>query len=131
MRCLSLGTFIRVTVAISLATLALVATMPAFGQSAVLSDQDLMEWARDTYSRSDWIYAAIHMNALIQRNPPLLRDNPVLATQVSEGLKYSVEQLQQYKAKAGACPTTGSNPNGVSSVSSGLTSAPPRVDFPK
>src|SRR5689334_955440 len=35
----------------------------------VLSERQLIELARDTYQRADWIYAALHMTALLQRTP--------------------------------------------------------------
>jgi hypothetical protein len=41
----------------------------------VLNDNELIEWAHDTYLRGDWIYAVVHINALIQRNPPAVRNN--------------------------------------------------------
>jgi hypothetical protein len=105
---------------------------PGVRAEPVYSDQDLMEWARDTYDREDWIYAYAHLHALIQRNPPLLRNNPALRNQVNTALEYSGQRLLEMRdlAQRARAPTTTSN-GGVSGVSSGLGSAKPKVDFPR
>jgi hypothetical protein len=125
MKCLNARMLVGVMFALSLAVIAVMNPRTSSAQSAVLDDQQLMEWARDTYARGDWIYAAIHLNALAQRNPPLLRDNPALANEVNEGLKYSIERLKLYKDVADACPQKGGE------ISSHLGGRPPRIDFPK
>jgi hypothetical protein len=132
MKYLNAKIFLGAVCALSLAVLAWMNPRTYAKPVVVLDDQQLMEWARDTYERQDWIYAAVHMNALVQRNPPLLRNNPSLAAQVNEGLKYSIERLQEYKTKADACAKSAqtSNPTGVASVHSGLTVPPPHIDFP-
>src|SRR6266566_8497631 len=99
MKYLNARMLMGVMCALFLAVLALIIPRTSGAQTVVLDDQHLMEWARDTYDRQDWIYAALHLNALAQRNPALLRDNPTLAKQVNEGLKYSIEKLQEYKGK--------------------------------
>lgn len=130
MKYLNAKAFAVLICALSLGGLALMGPQTHAQPAAVLNDQQLMEWARDTYERGDWIYAAIHMNALVQRNPPLLQNNPTLANQVNEGLKYSIEKLQEYKANADACAKRASSASDGASVSSGLTRRPPRIDFP-
>jgi hypothetical protein len=123
-----------VIAALCLMALMLIIPRMSRAQVAVLSDQQLMEWARDTYARQDWIYAALHLNALAQRNPPLLSNNPTLAQEVNEGLKYSIQKLQEYKATADACSkntTSTGGTNSVGMVHQGLTTPPPRIDFPK
>jgi len=98
--------------------------------AAVLDDQQLMELARDTYQREDWIYAALHMNALVQRNPPSLSSDRALANQINEGLKFSIEKLQEYKTTADSCARRAASTSDGGSVSSGLTRQPPHIDFP-
>ena len=99
----------------------------------VLSDQQLIEWARDTYLRADWIYAAIHMNALIQRNPPAVRNNPTFANELEKGLDFSIRQLQEaqrlaneYRQNSASTPS-----GGIGQVKSGISAAPPRIAWPK
>src|SRR6266478_221136 len=122
MKYLNAKMIVGVMCVLSLAVLALVSPWTHRAQAAVLDDQYLMEWARDTYDRGDWIYAALHLNALVQRNPPLLRDNPARAKKVNNGLKYAVDRLQEYKAKADGCKEK-------AEVSSELKGRPPRIDF--
>jgi hypothetical protein len=130
MKYLSARMFMGAICALSLVVLAWMSPRTYAKPSVVLDDQQLMEWARDTYARGDWIYASIHLNALVQRNPPLLRQDPNLANQINEGLKFSIEKLQGYKSNSDACSQRASSTDGIASVHSGLTKAPPRIDFP-
>jgi hypothetical protein len=133
MKFLNVKAFVGVMCVLCLAVLAWLSPRTHAAPAAVLNDQQLMEWARDTYERQDWIYAAVHMNALVQRDPPLLRNNPTLAKQVNEGLKFSIDRLQEYKANSDACARNASTPSqdGVVGVHSGLTARPPHIDFPR
>ncbi len=116
------------TVMLGLLASILSAAAVAQTKPVVLSDQALITWAHDTFERSDYIYAAIHIGALIQRNPKILRDNPVEAQQLYEAWVYSVARLQQnaqdsralpgVKARLESCQNPGA-------TASGLESPPP------
>lgn len=97
----------------------------------ILSDQQLLDWAHDTYERQDWIYASVHINALIQRNPPILRSNPALANSLEQGLDFAIKQLQENKRLADASRNNAGNAQGVGVVRSGLTASPPKVAWPR
>jgi hypothetical protein len=71
-------------------------------QTAVFSDQQLLGLARDTYERarggaeSDWMYAALHINALLQRNTAAVQNNPAFAKQLAEGQAYAGRRIQAW-----------------------------------
>jgi hypothetical protein len=100
----------------------------------VLSDQQLIALAQDTYNRSDWLYAALHMNALVQRNIPSVRDNPAVAESIESGLKFAIQQLDEDRRLAAQwrqqAATKGPGVSGTSpGISSGLSNRP-RVIWP-
>jgi hypothetical protein len=69
-------------------------------QTTVLTDQQLLDLAHDTYERakagkeSDWMYAALHINALLQRNPAAVQNDPAFAKQLAEGLEFAGNRIQ-------------------------------------
>ena len=72
----------------------------AQAQTNVLTDQQLLTLAHDTYERakagneSDYMYAALHINALLQRNPAAVQNDPVFAKQLAEGLAFAGRRMQ-------------------------------------
>ena len=104
------------------------------GAQTVLSDGKLIEWSHDTYEREDWIYAALYINALIQRNPPQVRNDPVFRQGHVAGLAHAIAQLQTADRLAKAykdAQNQKSGSNGIASVQSGLTTRPPKVHWPQ
>jgi hypothetical protein len=101
----------------------------------VLSDQLLVTWSHDTFERGDYIYAAIHIGALIQRNPPILRSHPIETQQLYDAWVFSVAQLQSYKSSAELLPgvkTQLAECEHPGSRVSGITYTPerPKVNWP-
>jgi hypothetical protein len=105
--------------------------LPVQAQPQIYSDKVLIEWAHDTYERHDWIYAAGHLNALIQRNPPQLRDHPTEAKEAYDAWVYTIKQLESDKAAAAAWREYQARPvpGQPARTSSGLTQAPPSVNW--
>lgn len=105
---------------------------PARAQT-VFSTSQLIELSRSTYQRGDWIYAALHMNALVQRNPEELQNNPVFVKELVHGITFAIQQLQEAQRLAGLyqdAKKTSSSSGGVGRVSSGLSSSPPPIHWP-
>jgi hypothetical protein len=108
-------------------------------QGQVYSDQQLVELARTTYERakagqeSDWQYAALHINALIQRNPPAVQNSPTFARQLAEGLTHAGNRItawyQAYGQRA-AAPTRAADPSEPASSRSGLSTKPLTITWP-
>ena len=97
----------------------------------VRSDDQLVAVARDTYQRGDYVYAAIHLGALLQRNPSVLRMDSALAKEVNDALVYSIQQLQADHANASRCVARTNAGAGASGAAvQGLSSPPPRVNWP-
>lgn len=107
-----------------------------------IADEQLLRLARDTFERRDYIYASLHLNAILQRNPPILRQNPTQASQLQKLLVYSIDRLQELRADSEQLPATKSRlsscqdrlAGGGTGVSEGLTRAPPKppsVDWPR
>lgn len=127
-----MGTRIWTAKVVALASAGLLLGATGVRAEPVYSDQQLMEWARDTYDRDDWIYAYAHLHALIQRNPPLLRNDAALRNQINEALEFSGQRLLEMRELARrAKAVTASSKDHESSVSSELGSAKPRVNFPR
>ena len=105
-------------------------------QAQVYSDQQLMELARTTYESAKaghedaWMYAAIHINALIQRNPPAVQNSPVFAKQLADGLRHAGEHLTYWYQAYSQRPTKAPTPEG-GSVNSELKGRPPVINWPK
>lgn len=100
----------------------------------LFSDAQLFELAMDTYNRSDWIYAALHLYAYMQRNPAVLRNDPVLAKQVVDALYYSERQMEKARDEAGRLSTCQQQLAGRPEVGAnvaGLTAAAPTVNWNK
>lgn len=78
----------------------------------VYSDQQLLTLAHDTYERArgtsegegDWMYAALHIYALLQRNPEAVRNDPVFAKQLADGLAYAGRRIQAWLKVAEQAP---------------------------
>lgn len=129
--------------------LALLLTMGACGFHAaqaqtkpvVWSDQQLIAWAHDTYERDDYLYAAIHINALLQRNPKILKDNPDVAQGLNEMLAYAIVKLQASARDAALLPVVQSklakcvapkSSDGLTATAAGLEIQPspkPQLDW--
>jgi hypothetical protein len=100
----------------------------------LLTDAQLFQWGMDTYNRGDWIYAAMHLHAYMQRNPPVLRSDPALAKQVVDAWYYSARQMEKARdeaAKLPACQQQLSGHAGVGVGTAGLTAAAPTVNWNK
>lgn len=127
---------IRSLTASCLATVLTSGLSPAYAQAARnpwLPDSELFRLAWDTYERSDWIYATMHLNAFIQRNPKVLQTNATLAKQIGEAWYHSAVQMERARNDAQALPgcqqQLASLQPGPHSKVSGLSTAPPEVDW--
>src|SRR5215510_11834197 len=85
-------------------------------QTTVYTDQQLLTLARDTWQRattatgttrsseSDYMYAALHMYALLQRNPAVLQNDPAFAKQFAEGQAFAGRRIQAWLKIAEQAP---------------------------
>jgi hypothetical protein len=115
-----------------------IAVAPVQAQNPVFGDEQLIEFARTTYQgarggdESAWMYAALHINALIQRNPPAVRNSPAFAKELAEGLKYAGERLTAWYQAYSQRPTQSAVTQGGTGVTrSGLSTTPPTINWPR
>src|SRR5262245_33829503 len=97
-----------------------------------MDDNTLMRLAKETYGRDDYLYAAIHLQSIIQRNPPALRNNAALTKQFSDGYVFSARQMEVTRDFANTCrqQQSANQQSGIGTVRSGL-GVKPRIDFPQ
>jgi hypothetical protein len=77
------------------------------------------------------VYAAVYINALIQRNPPAVRNNPALAGELEQGLDFAITQLQEDHrlAEESRNRSISASSGGAAGVQSRLTTRPPVINW--
>lgn len=107
------------------------ASTTAAAPMPVLNDAALIVSAVHEYETRNWIGAAIFLNALIQRNPPEVRNNQVFANELQTALAYALNELEAYKRLSEEyARSRGTTGTGVASFSSQLSRQPPSITWP-
>ena len=106
----------------------LAAPLSVLADDRRFSDDQLIQLVQDTSERGDYVYVAVHTSALLERNPPAVANNPTFRNQLDALLMWAIDRLEDDRKTANRARSASSD--GVGVLQAGLSSLPPRVDFP-
>ena len=113
--------------------LLLVLTSTLRAQTQVYSPDALIRIGQDAYLKQDYVAASFFLFAYIQSRPSLMATNPEFAAQVQSAFTFSQNNVREGLQKGTDCRNAqqAKSAGGLGSTSSGLSSAPPRLEIPR